>query len=142
MVSDIDDRRDAPVTEIGSVYGPPPTRNSADGGDITTWPPPDAPATPGVGAGVAAGLAAAGAGGVGTAAVGAGWTAGAPACPAPAGDGAAAPVGAAPATGGAGTSCTMTGGGPCSPRFCCVPTKIGFTSCCVSSCVRTMRGVS
>ena len=84
MVSDIDDSRDAPVTEIGSVYGPPPTRNSAEGGDTTIWPPPDAPGTPGVGAGVAAGLFTAGAAGVGTAGVGAAAGDGtAAACPAP-----------------------------------------------------------
>ena len=36
----------------------------------------------------------------------------------------------------------ISGGGPPRPRLCCVPMKIGLTSCSVSSCVRTMRGVS
>ena len=36
----------------------------------------------------------------------------------------------------------MRGGGPVKPRFCCDPMYTGFTSSCVSSCVRTIRGVN
>src|SRR5436190_5948571 len=71
IVNDIDESRVALVTEIGSVYGPPPTRNSADGGETTTW----APAAGDVGV---AGLGAAGAPSVGVPAAGAGAGAAAP----------------------------------------------------------------
>ncbi len=57
-------------------------------------------------------------------------------------------VSAAPGAGagvgaGASTGCgAMSGGGPPRPTFCCVPMKIADRSSTVSSCVRTMCGVS
>ena len=52
-------------------------------------------------------------------------------------------TGAAAAGSGAGCPFTaISGGGPVRPRFCCVPMKSGAMSSAVSSCVRTIRGVS
>src|SRR5205085_536537 len=82
------DSRDALTTEIGTVYGPPPTRNAVPGGDRITcadptpWVAVTVPGVPGgvvavggvcaVGAGAAGGGATAAACGVCGAGVGAG----------------------------------------------------------------------
>src|SRR3954451_1930109 len=95
-VSVIDDSRLASVIEIGTVYGPPPTRNVVPGGDRITCAEP----MPGVVVGSAGGVAAC----AGAAAGGASAAAGGVAVPAggvpavPGGGGAGAGVGAGTTT--------------------------------------------